>query len=975
MPFDPSTAKPDESSFDPSTATPEDAPTSTPSGTIIDRTQRRSDPEAARRWQEQHDTSRRLTFLDEVAIASADGNQEEIDAYLEGTYGKGKKKAKEPGAAAKIAADSPVIGGMMIGAAEGAELGLAGGPFAEFTAPIGAIGGAVIGGVAGKTLIEGSKMAMGRYKKTPGQYVEALNRTAVESATGEAGGRVIGKVAEPVVKAVGKAATGARRWFTGTTPKTEALTREVVGEGAIPPLSSTLPDMKRLQRIEELSRRIVGPPHTQRAANEKWVDDTLRDVLKRSGIADSHLDAVLAEIKEPSGAMSTTELGEHIKSAVTAHQDMLTNAVTKEVKSIESQVDEQMKHLTALTDRYDPGDLGVDVSAGISQARKTFATAANKLYTRIDQLTGGKPIVPVQLIRKEAQALARRLPQSQTPGLVREATQLNASGESSASLEAISRVSQEKAAGQVRAVIEADGTVRPITGVDAVDASARDGQVIVQRGVGANEWTVLDRGGKSQTQINGILNASKGKLDELAAANRPAPGKPARAATLDADAMLLKEFGIDLSKAMDGKIPLADAQRFRSILREKAASNDLTPGVIKGDLSRLMTAFDASIDKAALNPAAAPAVKLLRQTNKWYGDNIAKFTDARINQLAKAADSGTPPNPEEIARLFIDPRNSARVSTLRKMVGEDTFRRVAIADWNRMVQGATDGATGQITGIKLLRELGSRGDMLDDIYGKETAGRMRRYAEGLAAIDGKVSAEAMSPGKMKATMEAMETAQKNLDAFMKDNYLSALSNPRVSPEAAYRWIVKPGRTDQLRKAWKLFPEGSPQRVGIQQQATKELAAQIETLTDRGKGKVGGEIRDILNKYTAEQKEMLFPNGLAEDLNHISDKIEFVFSKLSDESMAGMSAGSKLGLPIVDYLWTTAVKGVQRRIVQSPSVVRALSLGLKLDTPATEQAIKLLVRDAIYEGVQDDDGGQGDQSGLGRSNQTGIAANQ
>jgi hypothetical protein len=932
-----------------------------------------SDPVAARRWQQFKDPSRRLSFLDEVAIAEADGNQDEVRAYLQDTYGKDTlKQPKDPSALARLAADAPIVGGMMIGAGEGAEMGAIGGPW---SAAAGAVGGGAIGAVAGKTLIEGKKALMGRYKKSPEQYADVLNETLYGGATAEMGGQVAGKVIPPLLKPVGTLGGKLRRWFTGTTPESEALTREVTEEGAVPPLSSTLPDMKRLQRIEELSRRIVGPPHAQRSANEAWVDKTLRRTLEKSGIPDTHLDAVMAEIKEPSGAMSTTELGEHIKSAVTAHKNMLEQSVEKEVKSIEAQVDEQMKHLTALTDRYEPGDLGVDVSAGISQARKTFATAANKLYERIDKLTGSTPIVPVDLIRREASALARRLPQSQTPGLVKEATQLNASGESSASLEAINRVAQEKGAGQVRAVIEPDGTVRPLIGVDAVDAAAREGQVIVQRGVGANEWTVLDRGGNSQNRINGILNSAKGKLDELAAANKP------KAQAVNPDAFLLKEFGIQLPKEQGAKILLADAQRFRSILREKAASNDLTPGVIKGDLSRLMGSFDVAIDKAALDPVAAPAVKLLRQTNKWYGDNIAKFTDARINQIAKAADAGTPPNPEEIARLVIDPRNSARVSTIRKMLGEDTFRRVAMADWSRMVQGATDGATGQVTGIKLLRELGSRGDMLESIYGKETAGRMLKYAEGLAALDGKVSSESLSAGKMKSTMEALEAAQAKLDDFMKNNYLSALANPKVAPESAYRWIVKPGRTDQLRKAWAMFPEGTPQRAAIQQHAMKELAAQIETLTDRGKGKVGGELRDILNKYTKEQKEMLFPNGLDEDLNAISDKIEFVFSKLSDESMAGMAAGGKLGLPIVDYLWTNAVKGVQRRIVQNPSIVRALSLGLKFDSPATEAVMKGLVRDAIYEGVSDDGQDQqhpravGSQPGARQSNRTGIAANQ
>jgi hypothetical protein len=86
----------------------------------------------------------------------------------------------------------------------------------------------------------------------------------------------------------------------------------------------------------------------------------------------------------------------------------------------------------------------------------------------------------------------------------------NASGESAASAEAISRVAEEKAKGQDRFVLHADDTVTPLTGVDAVDAKARPGDVIVQRGVGKDPYTVLDRGGLSQGLAQGRLNRAVG---------------------------------------------------------------------------------------------------------------------------------------------------------------------------------------------------------------------------------------------------------------------------------------------------------------------------------------------------------------------------------------------------------------------------------------------------------------------------------
>lgn len=93
----------------------------------------------------------------------------------------------------------------------------------------------------------------------------------------------------------------------------------------------------------------------------------------------------------------------------------------------------------------------------------------------------------------------------------------NASGESSASLEAQRRVSDERAAGRTRAMIRRNGTVEPLVGVDAVDTHARAGEVVVQRGIGRNakDWTILSHGDDlSHDAAMGKVNKAKQSLDE-----------------------------------------------------------------------------------------------------------------------------------------------------------------------------------------------------------------------------------------------------------------------------------------------------------------------------------------------------------------------------------------------------------------------------------------------------------------------------
>lgn len=95
----------------------------------------------------------------------------------------------------------------------------------------------------------------------------------------------------------------------------------------------------------------------------------------------------------------------------------------------------------------------------------------------------------------------------------RTVVQNNGSGESSASVEAMNRNASEQDKGQFRFLIDRNDTVTPLIGVDAVDQGARPGQIIVQRGVGKDEWTVLSNGNDlSKDVIQGKINRNLAKL-------------------------------------------------------------------------------------------------------------------------------------------------------------------------------------------------------------------------------------------------------------------------------------------------------------------------------------------------------------------------------------------------------------------------------------------------------------------------------
>jgi hypothetical protein len=134
---------------------------------------------------------------------------------------------------------------------------------------------------------------------------------------------------------------------------------------------------------------------------------------------------------------------------------------------------------------------------------------------------------PEELAAFERQR-AQREQQAQTEPV--DAYENNASGESSASLEAINRGAEEKALGRTMAVIEPNGEVRPLLGVDSADVQPRPGQVIVQRGLDYNNperWTIRAQADNLPPRLAKMrMDAARERLDALHAEVSAPPEAP-----------------------------------------------------------------------------------------------------------------------------------------------------------------------------------------------------------------------------------------------------------------------------------------------------------------------------------------------------------------------------------------------------------------------------------------------------------------
>jgi hypothetical protein len=788
-----------------------------------------------------------LTLVDRMALDQAD-NLREKQKYLNSVYGEknvkvasdgsitvmkdGKEIAAEGGSKAKgvfaeLAAQAPELAGMAAGAAVGAEALAEGGPWGL---GIGIVGGAILGAVTGKSVTEAEKAARGRLDKTPAETVKAYGDTAKGAVEGELAGGVVGKV-------VSRLARGPLPDLITAAKSSAGMTARLLAGGARPQAEATMPSAKHIQFVEAIAAKASGPQKAQAAANAGYIERRMGRILEDSGLSKDETKATVAELARGDSKIPTAEVGEHIKSAVTAHRDMIAGQVERTLADTNKLLDAQVNLIGKATGRLSTEGLAEDVAGGIRQARRDFGTSMSKVYDKVDSLVGDSPLVPTTVINKEASAILKRAPQTVQAALTKE----------------------------------------------------------------------------------------------------------------------LKDIGVDIGPQGPKAISFGDAQRIRTILRERSDETALTRGATQGEFAALANAVDHSIQAAAKNPAAARAVNMLNQADALYAKGIRRFNDATVKRLVNDMRAGLPPNPEEVAAKIVQPGQEARVKEIRRMVGPDAWKKVAGADYTNLMTGATD-ETGAVNGMKLLRAVTERKGLMTEIYGARTANEITEMAKQMAVRDGGLPISALAPGQVKTTLAAMQAEQKTLDDFMKKNALSVLANPKANPERAYAWLVQPNNGTALSNAVKLLGEDSPQVAGLRQTALKQLLTNAKMSV--AAGQAPDALTGALNKYTAQQQKILFPNGMADDLNLLGKEIQSLTHKLSDESKASMAAGAVLSTPFAVRVPIQVGLGIYQTLLSQPKVIRYLSIGLRSPSGsvrnATRATLKTLIRSGTLDAAQDND---------------------
>jgi hypothetical protein len=442
-------------------------------------------------------------------------------------------------------------------------------------------------------------------------------------------------------------------------------------------------------------------------------------------------------------------------------------------------------------------------------------------------------------------------------------------------------------------------------------------------------------------------------------------------------------------------VSIKQMQRYRTRLRE-LADGGLTPDIDNHLMADAARAADASFDKTmfANAPDTRPmlqilknvfgelpsekAVRLLRDADNMYREGIAKYKDATINKIVQQAKSGIPVNPEVVANQIVDLGSVERTKTILSLLTPESRRAVAAADMKNIIGDAarkTDpsGAGKIIEGDALLKTLDERGALLDavygPVYGQKFVGTIKEQAKRLAAIDGKIEVSALTPGRETLAIEDAIQSTQAIDDFVAKNPVAALR--RGSPkdvDRAVRFIVQPGNEAKLEAAINFYGPQSDVVSNIRRYVLKDVLSKAMVELPTTARTIGGTGMDeALKKFTPRQQELLFPDGLLEDMKTVAKEARFLFPWDEKDIGASMAAANVKGY--APFKISATLAWIKRAffgwLADREVTIRLLSTGLRSDGPAkmyAQQALKVLGRSFLNSMVSGPGSGQAVSNG-------------
>jgi hypothetical protein len=235
----------------------------------------------------------------------------------------------------------------------------------------------------------------------------------------------------------------------------------------------------------------------------------------------------------------------------------------------------------------------------------------------------------------------------------------------------------------------------------------------------------------------------------------------------------------------------------------------------------------------------------------------------------------------------------------------------------------------RLNGRVLKGILDSRKDVLPHIYSPGDLAVVDTLADELAARDAQVDVTLMGDMNPSTIIRDLTNAvrkEREIAEFGRSNPLAALAsgNPDLIDAAADN-ILNKGEKN-LEAAMHFLGENSREWQGIQDYALKRvLFGSIRETTTLHKTIVGESIEKALSQYTKRQQDLLFPDGLRDDLQLLARDAKFLFPQAEQDMSANLAAGGITGkFPwTIHSWWQMAEVNTMGRLIRSRPILRIL----------------------------------------------------
>ncbi len=362
------------------------------------------------------------------------------------------------------------------------------------------------------------------------------------------------------------------------------------------------------------------------------------------------------------------------------------------------------------------------------------------------------------------------------------------------------------------------------------------------------------------------------------------------------------------------------AHTLRSQLLALERDSDFMKNFAGYSRGQLTNALESGFDQ--LETKVPGFTKQLREINKGYREDIAKFDNATVKTIMRDARLGGSIAPERVLEFVKNPNNLREILAVVK---PETKQAIAATDFSQAIRAASDPQTGVIDGRAFAKQIKQRDEYGQTLYGDKFAD-IKRLSDKFAVLDGQLDPKTLGGvdadfvGQMEKIVKSEDELQKAMVAS--GSWLTALGKEGVLGERAVKMTVAPGAESRTLEMAKMFPTGSPERDAARRYALVKLFADAadgenSTISD---AILGGKLKDKWGKWTPKQKEILF-GDLVPQIDGLVDRVSALKPKAAGTEIAGGLAAGAVNLGGIATYPITALAMLGDYIFASPTGIR------------------------------------------------------